>query len=114
MATSDDIPVLVRLLEILFSEEEEFTPNGALQEQGLREILSDPRIGEILLAVEDGGPIGMVSLLYTVSTALGARVAILEDMVVEYDGHGGSWRQPKSSLCEPSRAKRRVSESDLR
>nr|WP_142660344.1 GNAT family N-acetyltransferase [Methylacidimicrobium tartarophylax] len=83
MATSEDIPVLVRLLEILFSQEEEFTPNGALQEQGLRAILSDPQIGEIMLAEEDGRPIGMVSLLYSVSTALGARVAILEDMVID-------------------------------
>jgi GNAT superfamily N-acetyltransferase len=83
MATGDDIPVLIRLLELLFSQEEEFTPNGSLQEQGLRAILSDPRIGEILLAEEDGRPIGMVSLLYSVSTALGARVAILEDMVVD-------------------------------
>ncbi|WP_020493898.1 GNAT family N-acetyltransferase [Verrucomicrobium sp. 3C] len=90
MATSDDIPNLVRLLEILFSQEEEFTPNGVLQEQGLRAILSDPRLGEILLAEEDGRPIGMVSLLYTVSTALGARVAILEDMVVD-PARRGAW-----------------------
>ncbi len=87
-ARSDDILALVHLLHSLFSQEEEFTPNGALQERGLRAILSDPRLGEVLLAEEDGRAIGMVSLLYTVSTALGARVAILEDMVVDPSRRG--------------------------
>jgi GNAT superfamily N-acetyltransferase len=83
IATEEDVSQLARLLEILFSQEEEFTPDAALQEAGLRAIIADPRIGEILLAEEDGRIIGMVSLLYTVSTALGAKVALLEDMIVD-------------------------------
>ncbi|MBP1151958.1 GNAT superfamily N-acetyltransferase [Methylocaldum sp. RMAD-M] len=83
IATDEDISQLSRLLEILFAQEEEFTPNVALQEAGLRTIISNPQVGEIMLAEADGKIIGMVSLLYTVSTALGARAAILEDMVVD-------------------------------
>lgn len=85
IATDEDIGRLSHLLEILFSQEKEFTPNAALQEAGLRAIISTPQVGEIMLAEAEGRIIGMVSLLYTVSTALGARVAILEDMIVDPD-----------------------------
>lgn len=88
IATDEDVSQLSRLLKILFSQEEEFTPNAALQEAGLRAIIADPRIGEIVLAEEDGRIIGMVSLLYTVSTALGAKVALLEDMIVDPSRRG--------------------------
>lgn len=88
IATDEDIGRLSRLLEILFSQEQEFTPNAALQEAGLSAIISNPQVGEIMLAEADGKIIGMVSLLYTVSTALGARVAILEDMIVDPDFRG--------------------------
>ena len=102
-ATRQDIPSLVRLLQILFSQEEEFTPNPTLQEAGLRAILSDPRVGEILLAEEEGRSLGMVSLLYTVSTALGAPVAILEDMVVDPStrgvGVGGALLERAVQIC---------------
>ncbi len=87
-ARSEDIPALVRLLEILFSQEDEFTPDAALQERGLRAILSDPQLGEIVVAEEEGRLVGMVSLLYTVSTALGSRVALLEDTVVDPSRRG--------------------------
>ena len=36
----------------------------------------------VLVARREGRIVGMVSLLFTVSTALGGRVALLEDMVV--------------------------------
>lgn len=41
-----------------------------------------------MVAKANGKIIGMVSLLYTVSTALGSRVAILEDMVVSAEHRG--------------------------
>ena len=43
---------------------------------------SDLNLGDILVARDNGELIGMVNLLYTISTALGARVGLLEDMVV--------------------------------
>ena len=82
-ATKEDIPQLCTLLDYLFSLEEEFTPNTELQVKGLEIILEDNSIAEIYTVVEDGKLAGMVSLLYTISTALGSRVAVLEDMIVD-------------------------------
>lgn len=81
-AKSSDIPVLCDLLSILFSQEAEFKPNYEAQSLGLARIISNPEIGLIVVARQENQIIGMVNLLYTVSTALGGRVAILEDMVV--------------------------------
>lgn len=78
-----DIPALCQLLDQLFAQEAEFTPERAAQQRGLAAIIDDPAVGEILLAVEGEQILAMVNLLYTISTALGARVALLEDMVVD-------------------------------
>ncbi|MDC7124575.1 MAG: GNAT family N-acetyltransferase [Spirochaetales bacterium] len=91
-AVNDDIPEMVELLNILFSQEEEFIPQPEKQEHGLALILSEDFNGDIFIAVDQasGKPIGMVSLLYSVSTALGGIVATLEDMVLrsEYRANG--------------------------
>ena len=81
---------LIDLLTILFSREGEFTPNERKQSDGLELILSDSRIGTIYIALDDKKVIGMVSILNTVSTALGTRVGILEDMIIhpEFQGNG--------------------------
>jgi GNAT superfamily N-acetyltransferase len=81
-ATVADIAGLCDLLALLFSQEIEFQPNRTAQEIGLRAILHDPNSGIILVARKAGNIIGMVSLLFTVSTVLGGRVALLEDMIV--------------------------------
>ena len=78
-----DIPALCSLLDQLFAQEAEFSPDRTAQERGLSEIIRNAATGEILVACEFGRIIGMVNLLYTVSTALGAPVALLEDMVVD-------------------------------
>ncbi len=81
-ATLADIPALCGLLSALFAQEAEFTPGTAAQARGLAMIVSDPRVGSVLVARRDGEVVGMVNLLFTVSTALGERVVLLEDMVV--------------------------------
>lgn len=81
-ATLADIPALCGLLSALFAQEAEFTPDTAAQARGLAMIISDPRVGTVLVARRDGEVVGMVNLLFTVSTALGERVVLLEDMVV--------------------------------
>lgn len=83
LAKPDDIHELSGLLIQLFSSEPEFTPDRKKQEAGLSLILKDPGIGEIFVMKIDGKIRGMVSLLYTISTALGGKVAVLEDMVVD-------------------------------
>lgn len=81
-ATLADIPALCELLAALFSQEAEFQPDTAAQARGLAAIIGHPEVGLILVARSEGQVAGMVSLLFTVSTALGERVALLEDMVV--------------------------------
>jgi GNAT superfamily N-acetyltransferase len=81
-AAAADIPALAELLATLFAQEAEFTPDAAAHRRGLANIVGQPEIGTILVAREHGAVVGMVNLLFTMSTALGARVALLEDMVV--------------------------------
>lgn len=87
-AVSSDIPELCLLLDSLFSQEAEFKPDIELQALGLGAIIERDGIGDILVAKDAGQIIGMVNLLYTISTALGSRVAILEDMVVAPQNRG--------------------------
>ncbi len=81
-ANIEDIPELCELLNYLFEQEEEFKPDTEIQSEGLRRIISNSDIGVIVIAIDSNKVMGMVNILYTVSTALGGRVAILEDMVV--------------------------------
>ncbi len=82
VAKTEDIPVLCELLWELFSQEVEFTPNKKIQEKALKKIIEDENIGDIFVSVKENKVVAMVNILYTISTALGEKVAILEDMVV--------------------------------
>src|SRR5208282_3061489 len=88
--TKDDIPGLCELLDLLFAQETEFRPDRSLQSTGLQQIIDFPECGRILVLRQGDSLIGMVNLLFTISTALGGRVALLEDMIVrpEYRGSG--------------------------
>lgn len=88
IATAADIPALDGLLSVLFSQEAEFTPNSEVQQRGLARIIGDLEVGAVLVAREGDQIVGMVNLLFTISTALGERVALLEDMVVFPAGRG--------------------------
>lgn len=88
-ASLEDIPQLCELLALLFGQEAEFVPDRTRQEAGLREIITHPDVGRILILREGAAVIAMVNLLFTVSTALGGRVALLEDMIV-HPAHRGS------------------------
>ena len=88
IATLAEIDELVHLLNVLFTQDIEFEPDYKKQKAGLEQIISNPSIGEILVMKIDGKVVGMVSLLYSISTALGGNVAILEDMVMAKDFRG--------------------------
>ena len=88
LATLDDIPALAELLTHLFMQEADFSPNLYKQQVGLKSIIENPYVGHILVMKDDEQVIGMVSLLYTISTALGGRVAILEDLVLTDEKRG--------------------------
>ena len=82
-AAARDIPRLCALLADLFAQEADFTPDAARQRRALELILDDPGAGSIFCATHFGAVVGMVSLLFTISTAEGGRAAWLEDMVVD-------------------------------
>lgn len=82
VAKNEDILSLCKLLNELFSLEKEFSPNETLQKKALETILNDEKIGHILVCEVDEKIVAMVNILYSFSTALGNKVAILEDMIV--------------------------------
>jgi GNAT superfamily N-acetyltransferase len=87
-ATLDDLPLLVDLLDDLFSMEADFVPDREKQERGLRLILENPARGRIFVLRTDHQLIAMVNLLITISTAEGGFVLLLEDVVVHRDHRG--------------------------
>lgn len=82
-ATLKDIPACSELLGALFTQEADFTPDIKKQSRALKLILENSAIGKIYCAKKDGSVIGMVSILFTVSTAEGGLAAWLEDLVIE-------------------------------
>ncbi|MBM3372936.1 MAG: GNAT family N-acetyltransferase [Betaproteobacteria bacterium] len=97
-----DIPALSALLSLLFAQEAEFTPDPAAQAEGLRRIIGDPQLGLIITGRIGNEVVAMVNLLFTVSTALGGRVALLEDLVVApaHRGAGLGGRLLEHALAE--------------
>ena len=87
-AQQSDLPQLVELLGVLFSQEAEFSPDAGKQHRGLSSILADPSRGTIYVARNGERAIAMASLLYTISTAEGGRAAWFEDLVV-HPAHRG-------------------------
>ena len=87
-ATHDDLPQLVALLGVLFSQEAEFVPDDAKQTRALKKILSDESVGRIHVAREGGKVVAMASLIYGISTAEGGLAAACEDLIV-LPGHRG-------------------------
>lgn len=88
IATLAELDELVELLNVLFTQDIEFEPDNQKQKAGLEQIILNPALGEILVMKIDGKVVGMVSLLHSISTALGGKVAILEDMVMSKDFRG--------------------------
>jgi GNAT superfamily N-acetyltransferase len=89
-AISEDLDELSSLLGELFSEESDFRPDKEKQLRGLRLIFEQPNRGRVFVLRRDRSIIGMMNLLFTISTAEGGFVVLLEDLVVhkEYRGHG--------------------------
>jgi len=88
IAEPRDIDACVRLLHLLFSQEHEFVPDSSKQVAGLEMIIGNPSTGTVFVCEAEGRIVGMVALLSLVSTALGKKVAMLEDMIVETDFRG--------------------------
>jgi ribosomal protein S18 acetylase RimI-like enzyme len=87
-ATIDDLPALASLVMELFTVSGDFAPEQAVQERGLRLILEQPSRGRIFVLRNDDHLIGMVNLLFTISTARGGFVILMEDLVIHPDHRG--------------------------
>jgi len=82
-ANAADIDALVKLLNILFSIEQDFCPDETAQRKGLKLLIEQPAQGQIFVARHpEAGVVGMVSAQLVISTAMGAPSAWIEDMVV--------------------------------
>src|SRR6476469_2381426 len=89
-AVFEDLDELSNLLGELFSEEKDFRPDKQKQLQGLRLIFEEPNRGRVFVLRRDRTIVGMINLLFTISTAEGGFVLLLEDLVVHdaFRGHG--------------------------
>ena len=87
-ATLEDLPQLTDLLHELFTMEGDFVPNRARQMRGLRLILEQPNRGRIFVLRQNGLIFAMINLLFTISTAEGGFVILLEDVIVHHDFRG--------------------------
>src|SRR2546430_11406142 len=89
-AIAEDLDELSSLLGELFSEESDFRPDKEKQLRGLRLIFEQPNRGRVFVLRRDRTIVGMINLLFTISTAEGGFVILLEDLVVHenFRGHG--------------------------
>ena len=89
-ATEADLDELSGMLGELFAQESDFCPDKDKQLRGLRLIFEQPSRGRVFVLRREGAIVGMINLLFTISTAEGGFVILLEDLVVhtEYQGKG--------------------------
>ncbi len=111
-AKLSDINVLVELLNVLFSIEQDFSPNETAQRDGLTLLLNSPNQGQIFVARHpQEGIVGMVSAQLVISTAVGAPSAWIEDMVVRepFRGQGlGKALLEKAQVWSKEKGAKRV------
>ena len=87
-ATDDDLESMADLLTELFTLESDFKPDRDKQLAGLYLILENPTVGQLFVLRIDGQVAGMANALFTVSTAEGRRVVLLEDVIVSKNWRG--------------------------
>ena len=89
-ATEADLDELSQMLGDLFTQESDFRPDKEKQLRGLRLIFEQPSRGRVFVLRRNGAIVGMINLLFTISTAEGGFVILLEDLVVhkQYQGKG--------------------------
>src|ERR1700686_3091924 len=89
-ASEADLDELSELLGELFSEESDFRPNKEKQLRGLRLIFEQPNRGGVFVVRRDNAIVGIINLLFTISTAEGGFVILLGDLVIhrQFRDHG--------------------------
>lgn len=105
LATRSDIPRLAELLGELFSQEREFAPDRTAQTRGLALLFDREDSVRIVVAEVSGDVVGMGVLHYSVSTYLGAKVAILEDVIVAGSQRGnGTGKRLMAAIIAQARS----------
>ena len=89
-ATEADLDELSEMLGDLFAQEGDFRPDKEKQLRGLRLIFEQPSRGRVFVLRQNGAIVGMINLLFTISTAEGGFVMLLEDLVIhkKFQGKG--------------------------
>ncbi len=87
-ATIEDLPELAELVMELFSKSKDFSPDRDVQQKGLQLILEQPNRGRIFVLRNNHRIFGMVNLLFTISTARGGFVILMEDVIIHPDHRG--------------------------
>lgn len=88
-AAISDIPVMVELLCELFAIEDDFTIDRQKHALGLTLLLENPD-AVVLVIEEENSVIGMASVQPLISTVIGERVGLIEDVVIasRFRGNG--------------------------
>ncbi len=92
-AGSQDLDVLLDLVE-QFQEFERIPYDAAAARENLAHLLDEPRLGQALLAEQDGKPIGYAVLTYGYDLEFGGMDAYLTDLYLVEDARDrgiGSW-----------------------
>ena len=84
----DDIPALLELLEMLFALEADFHFDEIRARRGLELLLQNPDSCAVFVALADEEVAAMCSAQLVISTAMGARCAWVEDVIVKPDFRG--------------------------
>lgn len=92
-ATIEDLDELTDLVVELLDMRGDFSPIRENQEHGLRLILESPNRGRIFALRNENRIIGMVNLLFTISTAEGGMVIMLEDFIIHPDHRAQGYSQ---------------------
>lgn len=82
VARQEEIPQLVALLGVLFTQEHELSPDPHKQRRALEAILEDPSRATVFVARDGERIVAMAALHYTTSTAEGGKSAWFEDLCV--------------------------------
>lgn len=88
-AELDDIASMAQLLEELFSIEDDFTFNLNTQINGLT-LLYYSKDATLFVAKHNDKVVGMVTMQPLISTAIGGKVGLIEDMIVTKERRGHS------------------------
>lgn len=87
-ATIEDLPALTELVMNLLEISGDFSADRVVQERGLQLILEQPNRGRIFVVRNHDQIFGMINLLFTISTARGGFVILMEDVVI-HPAHRG-------------------------